>query len=116
MLTLKRSNLASFILRERETLTNVWDSLYLAQSQRNAAFPPFMIAIEPTFIFNAVKGIDDVIVNENVSEELLVAHERETAKWEMERDACQDVLVRLNKYFETIQEMADLEVSDPNDR
>ena len=35
MLTLKRSNLSTFIIRERDALTALWDALYLSPQQRD---------------------------------------------------------------------------------
>ncbi|KAL8280672.1 hypothetical protein RQP46_006995 [Phenoliferia psychrophenolica] len=116
MLTLKRSNLSSFILRERDALTALWDALYLAPGQRDASFPPFAISVEPTRVFNAVHGYEEELVNENVSEELLVAHEREREKVEGEVQRSMPVLERLKKYFEVVEEMRELEASaaDPS--
>lgn len=111
MLTLKRSNLSSFIIRERETLTALWDALYLSPLQRLAAFPPFAISVEPTRVWNAVHGAEEELVSENVSEELLVAHERERERVEGEVERTRPVLERLGHYFKLLEQMRDLEVS-----
>ncbi|KAM0752168.1 hypothetical protein T439DRAFT_324245 [Meredithblackwellia eburnea MCA 4105] len=116
MQKLKLLNLSSFIERERTLLTGLWDSLYLSPSQRLASFPAFAVSTEPSFQFNAVLGIEEEIVNPNVSEELLVAHEREREKVEMECERARPVLERLRKYFEVVEEMRELEASaaDPS--
>lgn len=111
MLTLKRSNLSAFIIRERISLTALWDSLYLSPAQRLACFPPFAISVQPSVVWNAAKGVDEDIVNDNVSEELLVAHEMEREKWEGEVRNAVPVLERLEKYFGVVEEMRELEVS-----
>lgn len=110
MLTLKRSNLSTFIVRERDALTALWDALYLSPQQRLATFPPFAISVDPTRVYNAVHGVDDEVVSENVSEELLVAHERERERVEGEVERSKPVLDRLAKYFEIVEEMRELEV------
>lgn len=110
MLTLKRSNLSTFILLERESLTTLWDTLYLSPPQRLASFPPFAICVTPTLVWNAAHGVEEEVVNENVSEELLVAHEREREKWEGEVEGARGVLERLDKYFGVVEEMRELEV------
>ena len=110
MLTLKRSNLSAFIIRERISLTALWDSLYLSPAQRLACFPPFAISVQPSVVWNAAKGVDEDIVNDNVSEELLVAHEMEREKWEGEVRNAVPVLERLEKYFGVVEEMRELEV------
>lgn len=111
MLTLKRSNLSSFILLERSHLTILWDKLYLSPPQRLACFPPFTINVTPTLFWNAVNGVEEELVNENVSEELLVAHERERERLESEVESVRPVLERLEKYFSVVEEMRELEVS-----
>lgn len=110
MLTLKRSNLSSFILLERSHLTTLWDKLYLSPPQRLASFPPFTINVTPTLFWNAVNGVEEELVNENVSEELLVAHERERERLEGEVEGVRPVLERLEKYFSVVEEMRELEV------
>ncbi|KAK4700631.1 Ase1/PRC1/MAP65 family protein, partial [Phenoliferia sp. Uapishka_3] len=116
MLTLKRSNLSRFIAVEREALTALWDALYLSPQQRLATFPPFAISVEPTRVWNAVHGVEEEIVSENVSEELLVAHERERERVEVEVERTRPILERLSKYFEVVEEMRELEASasDPS--
>ncbi|KAI5477642.1 microtubule associated protein [Pseudohyphozyma bogoriensis] len=116
MLQLKRSNLSSFILSEREALTALWDTLYLSPPQRIASFPPFNINVLPTKVWNPVHGAEEEVVNENVSEELLVAHERERERVEQEVEAMKPVLGRLGKYFELVEELRELEASaaDPS--
>lgn len=111
MLTLKRSNLSAFITRERTLLTTLWDTLYLSPPQRLATFPPYSINVEPTLIYNAVTGVEEEHVNDNVSEELLVAHERERERVEQEVEEMRPVLERLGKYFGVVEEMRELEVS-----
>lgn len=111
MLTLKRSNLSSFILSERAHLTALWDTLYLSPPQRLASFPPFTINVTPTKFWNAVNGVEEELVNENVSEELLIAHERERERLELEIEGVKGVLDRLEKYFSVVEEMRELEVS-----
>ncbi|KAM0786940.1 hypothetical protein ACM66B_002361 [Microbotryomycetes sp. NB124-2] len=111
MLSLKRTNMSAFIVREREALTALWDQLFLSQPQRLASFPPFTINIEPTFVWNPETGVEDEVVNDNVSEELLVAHEREREKLELEVERALPVLERLSKYFNVVEEMRELEAS-----
>ncbi|KAK4052832.1 Microtubule bundling protein [Microbotryomycetes sp. JL201] len=111
MLSLKRTNMSAFIVREREALTALWDQLFLSQPQRLATFPPFTINIDPTFVWNAQTGVEDEIVNDNVSEELLVAHERERERVEAEVERALPVLERLAKYFNVVEEMRELEAS-----
>lgn len=110
MLTLKRSNLAAFITRERELLSVLWDALYLSPAQRLASFAPYAINVQPTLVWNEALGQEDEIINDNVSEELLVAHERERERLEAEVERSQPVLERLAKYFAVVDEMAQLEV------
>lgn len=110
MLTLKRSNLSTFITRERTLLTELWDTLFLSPPQRLASFPPFSINVDPIVQWNAVIGAEEELVNDNVSEELLVAHEREREKVERELEEVKPVLDRLRKYFEVVTEMKELEV------
>lgn len=50
-------------------------------------------------------------MNENVSEELLVAHERERERVEREVEGAAEVLGRLGRYFDVLREMKELEVS-----
>ncbi|SCZ97569.1 BZ3500_MvSof-1268-A1-R1_Chr4-3g07255 [Microbotryum saponariae] len=116
MLTLKRSNLSAFIQRERVALSNLWDALYLSMPQRIASFPPLQVCIDSTRVWNEVTGAEEEIINNNVSEELLVAHERERERVEAEVERCQPVLERLGKYFSVVEEMAQLEASasDPS--
>lgn len=116
MLTLKRSNLSAFIEREREALSSLWDVLYLSPPQRLASFPPFAISVAPSHVWNAVKGAEEEVVNDNVSEELLVAHERERERVELEVERTKPVLERLSKYFSVVEEMRELEASaaDPS--
>ena len=111
MLTLKRSNLSSFILAERTQLTALWDAMYLSPAQRLATFPPFTINVEPSRVWNAAHGVEEEVVNDNVSEELLVAHERERERVEGEVEAARPVLDKLTKYFGVVEEMRELEVS-----
>lgn len=111
MMTLKRSNLSAFITREREHLTVLWDALYLSPAQRLSTFPPIAINVAPTLVWNEAMGQDDEVVNDNVSEELLVAHERERERLEAEVERSRPVLERLAKYFAVVEEMAQLEVS-----
>lgn len=111
MLTLKRSNLSAFILRERESLSALWDTLYLSPAQRLASFPPFAISVQPSRVWNAVNGVEEEVVNDNVSEELLVAHERERERVEGEVEKSRPVLERLAKYFSVVEEMRELEAS-----
>ncbi|SCV69366.1 BQ2448_2386 [Microbotryum intermedium] len=116
MLTLKRSNLSAFIQRERVALSNLWDALYLSMPQRIASFPPLQVCIESTRVWNEVTGAEEEIINNNVSEELLVAHERERERVEAEVERCQPILERLGKYFSVVEEMTQLEASasDPS--
>lgn len=110
MLTLKRSNLSAFITRERTLLTTLWDTLYLSPTQRLATFPPFSINVDPILVYNSVTGVEEEVVNENVSEELLVAHERERERVEEEVEEMRPVLERLGRYFGVVEEMRELEV------
>lgn len=110
MLTLKRSNMSTFIQREREAMTALWDRLYVSYPQRLAQFPAYSISVEPTKVWNAAHGYDEEVVNDNVSEELLVAHERERERLEKEVEEAAPVLERLAKYFAVVEKMKELEV------
>lgn len=112
MLVLKRSNLSAFIQRERQALTALWDTLYLSFPARIASFAPFSINVSNTVC--PVTGTE--LPNDNVSEELLVAHERERERLELEVAEMGPVLDRLRKYFAVVEEMRELEASasDPN--
>ncbi|GAA5868389.1 hypothetical protein JCM8547_002175 [Rhodosporidiobolus lusitaniae] len=116
MLLLKRHNLATFIARERALLTSLWDTLYLSHSQRLAHFPAYSISVEPTRVWNDKNGCEEELVSENVSEELLVAHEREREKWEGEVERARPVLGRLGRYFEVVEKGRELEAAaaDPS--
>lgn len=114
MLSLKRTNMSAFIQREREQLTSLWDALYVSHSQRLAQFPALTISVEPTVVWNAAKGCEEEVVSDNVSEELLVAHERERERLEREVEESRPVLERLQKYFEVVEKMKELEVRNPS--
>ncbi|GJN93099.1 hypothetical protein Rhopal_006144-T1 [Rhodotorula paludigena] len=116
MLSLKRTNMSAFIQREREQLTSLWDALYVSHSQRLAQFPALTISVEPTVVWNAAKGCEEEVVSDNVSEELLVAHERERERLEREVEESRPVLERLQKYFEVVEKMKELEAAaaDPS--
>ncbi|BGP42853.1 Microtubule bundling protein [Rhodotorula kratochvilovae] len=116
MLTLKRSNMSAFIAREREALTALWDALYVSHAQRLAQFPAYAISVEPTRVWNAAHGCEDEVVSENVSEELLVAHERERERLEREVEEARPLLERLAKYFEVVEKTKELEAAaaDPS--
>ncbi|GAA5929842.1 hypothetical protein JCM1841_000504 [Sporobolomyces salmonicolor] len=116
MNALKRSNLSTFIQREREALTALWDTLYLSHPQRLAQFPAYAISVEPTRVWNAAHGCEDELVSDNVSEELLVAHERERERLEKDVEEARPVLERLTKYFEVVEKMKALEAAaaDPS--
>jgi hypothetical protein len=103
MLLLKRQNLSTFILTIRTQISALQDTLYMSPHERCTSFPPFLIDVEPT------PGTDRV--NENVSEELLVAHEMECERLEAERGERKEVLERLEKWFGVVEEMRELEVS-----
>lgn len=110
MLQLKRTNMSAFIARERESLTALWDALYVSHAQRVAQFPAYAISVEPTRVWNAAHGCEDEVVSDNVSEELLVAHERERERLEREVDELRPVLDRLARYFEVVEKTKELEV------
>jgi hypothetical protein len=110
MLLLKRSNLASFIQRERLLLSSLWDTLYLSHPQRLAQFPAYSISVEPTRVWNEKLGCEEEEVSENVSEELLVAHERERERVEQEVEEARPLLARLGRYFEVVDKWRELEV------
>uniref|UniRef100_A0A0K3CIC3 BY PROTMAP: gi/472584167/gb/EMS21773.1/ microtubule associated protein [Rhodosporidium toruloides NP11] gi/647394509/emb/CDR35739.1/ RHTO0S01e06040g1_1 [Rhodosporidium toruloides] n=1 Tax=Rhodotorula toruloides TaxID=5286 RepID=A0A0K3CIC3_RHOTO len=116
MLTLKRSNMSTFIQREREAMTALWDRLYVSYPQRLAQFPAYSISVEPTKVWNAAHGYDEEVVNDNVSEELLVAHERERERLEKEVEEAAPMLERLAKYFAVVEKMKELEAAaaDPS--
>lgn len=104
MTTLKRSNLASFIQRERDLLTILWDKLYLSPTQRATLFPPILISILPL-------PSTPTLPSPNISEELLIAHERERVRAEEEVERMKGVLGRLERYFGVVEEMRELEIS-----
>lgn len=110
MLKLKRTNMSAFIAREREALTALWDALYVSHAQRVAQFPAYAISVEPTRVWNAAHGCEDEVVSDNVSEELLVAHERERERLEAEVEEARPVLDRLQRYFEVVEKTKELEV------
>ncbi|GAA6042473.1 hypothetical protein JCM8097_003044 [Rhodosporidiobolus ruineniae] len=116
MLHLKRQNLATFICRERAVLTTLWDALYLSHAQRLAQFPAYSISVEPTRVWNDKHGYEEEVVSENVSEELLVAHERERERVEGEVEEARPVLERLRRYFEVVEKGRELEAAaaDPS--
>ncbi|GAA6013311.1 hypothetical protein JCM10207_000851 [Rhodosporidiobolus poonsookiae] len=120
MLALKRTNLSAFIARERQSLTQLWDSLYLSHAQRLAQFPAYAISVEParTTRWNAQMGCDEVeeTVSDNVTEELLVAHERERERVERMVQEARPVLERLERYFEVVEKKRELEAAaaDPS--
>ena len=116
MLTLKRSNLSSFILRERTLLTSLWDTLFLSPSERIASFPLFEIDVAPRPCEGGEQQQEDgeemaMEVNENVSEELLLAHERERERVERLVEEGREVLSRVGRYFACVEEGRELEVS-----
>lgn len=111
MLTLRRSNLSSFINAERQALTSLYDQLYLSHSERIARFPSLTISIDPETVWRDEDGgYEEELVNENVSEELLMRHEREREKVEVEVEDARQVLEKLERYFEVVQKGKDLEV------
>ncbi|BGP19418.1 hypothetical protein JCM10213_000655 [Rhodosporidiobolus nylandii] len=116
MLSLKRQNLATFICRERALLTALWDELYLSHAQRAAQFPAYSISVEPSRSWNAQLGCEEESVSENVSEELLVAHERERERVEAEVESARPLLQRLGRYFEVVEKGRELEAAaaDPS--
>ncbi|GAA5911283.1 hypothetical protein JCM8208_004318 [Rhodotorula glutinis] len=116
MLQLKRTNMSAFIAREREALTTLWDALYVSHPQRVAQFPAYSISVEPTRVWNAAHGCEDEVVSDNVSEELLVAHERERERLEGEVEELRPVLDRLARYFEVVEKTKELEAAaaDPS--
>ncbi|GAA5976333.1 hypothetical protein JCM5350_001424 [Sporobolomyces pararoseus] len=116
MMTLRRSNLSSFINAEREALTQLYDQLYLSHSERIARFPSLTISVDPERVWRDDSaggggGYEEEIVNENVSEELLIRHEREREKVEVEVEDARVVLERLERYFEVVQKGKDLEAA-----
>lgn len=112
MLNLRRSNLSSFINAERTTLTSLWDQLYVSHSERVSRFPEFTISVDPVRVWREEDGgYEEELINENVSEELLIRHERERERLEGEFVDAKEVLERLEKYFEVVQKGKDLEVS-----
>ncbi|GAA5948358.1 hypothetical protein JCM3765_001385 [Sporobolomyces pararoseus] len=112
MMALRRSNLSSFINAEREALTQLYDQLYLSHSERIARFPSLTISVDPERVWRDENGgYEEEIVNENVSEELLIRHEREREKVEVEVEDARVVLERLERYFEVVQKGKDLEAA-----
>ncbi|GAA5992205.1 hypothetical protein JCM10908_001819 [Rhodotorula pacifica] len=116
MLALKRTNMSAFIQRERETMTELWDRLYTSYPQRLVEFPAYSISVEPTKVWNAAHGCDELVVSDNVSEELLVAHERERERLEKEVEDAGPMLDRLARYFAVVDLKKQLEAaaSDPS--
>ena len=115
MLTLRRSNLSSFINAERQALSSLWDQLYLSHSERISRFPAFTISVDPIRVWRDEDGgYEEEIVNENVSEELLIRHEREREKVEIEVEDARVVLQRLERYFEIVEKGKALEVKPQN--
>ncbi|GAA5912020.1 Ase1p [Sporobolomyces salmoneus] len=117
MLTLRRTNLSSFINAERQALTSLYDQLYLSHSERIARFPSLTISIDPETVWRDEDGgYEEELVNENVREELLMRHEREREKAEVEVEDARQVLEKLERYFEVVQKGKDLEAAaaDPS--
>ncbi|GAA5944347.1 Ase1p [Sporobolomyces koalae] len=116
MMSLRRSNLSSFIHAERESLTQLWDQLYLSHAERVSRFPAFTISVDPIMVWNDELGFEQETVNDNVSEELLIRHEREREKVQLEVEDAKLVLERLARYFEVVQKAKDLEAAaaDPS--
>lgn len=116
MLELKRSNLASFILRERETIKQLWDRMYYSEKMRGLSFPPFEVQVEPTFVYNAATGVPDAIPSPFISEELLAQHEAHRTTLLVELERAGEVLVKVEKYFSVVQEKEELEAAshDPS--
>ncbi|GAA6059240.1 hypothetical protein JCM10212_006633 [Sporobolomyces blumeae] len=116
MLALRRSNLASFINAERDLLTQLYDTLYLSHSERVARFPALTISVDPLRVWNDETNDEEEVVNENVSEELLIRHERERERAEVEVQDAKPVLERLERYFEIVEKAKALEAAaaDPS--
>ncbi|GAA5873828.1 hypothetical protein JCM3774_000695 [Rhodotorula dairenensis] len=116
MLALKRTNMSVFIQRERGTMTELWDRLYTSYPQRLVEFPAYSISVEPTKVWNAAHGCDELVVSDNVSEELLAAHERERERLEKEVEDAGPMLDRLARYFAIVDLKKQLEAaaSDPS--
>lgn len=111
MLALKRTNMSAFIQRERETMTELWDRLYTSYPQRLVEFPSYSISVEPTKVWNPALGRDEDVVSDNVSEELLLAHERERERLEREVADAGPMLDKLQRYFGIVDLKKQLEVS-----
>lgn len=116
MLVLKRTNMSAFIQRERETMTELWDRLYTSYPQRLIEFPAYSISVEPTKVWNAAHGCDELVVSDNVSEELLAAHERERERLEKQVEDAGPMLDRLARYFAIVDLKKQLEAAaaDPS--
>lgn len=110
MLALKRTNMSAFIQRERETMTELWDRLYTSYPQRLVEFPAYSISVEPTKVWNTAHGCDELVVSDNVSEELLAAHERERERLEKQVEDAGPMLDRLARYFAIVDLKKQLEV------
>lgn len=110
MLALKRTNMSAFIQRERETMTELWDRLYTSYPQRLVEFPAYSINVEPTKVWNAAHGCDELVVSDNVSEDLLAAHERERERLEKQVEDAGPMLDRLARYFAIVDLKKQLEV------
>lgn len=111
MLAMRRTNLSAFIQRERETMTELWDRLYTSYPQRLVEFPAYSISVEPSKEWNAALGRDELVVSDNVSEELLEAHERERERLEREVADAGPMLDKLQRYFGIVELKKQLEVS-----
>nr|UOP56880.1 putative microtubule associated protein [Thecaphora frezii] len=67
MRSLKAQHMSLFILKTRERIATLWDSLFLTPEEREASFPPFFIDISPE-----ASDPDDLLP----TDEILAAHEQ----------------------------------------
>lgn len=106
MLQVKANNMAIFIAREREEIVAMWDTLFLSEAER-ANFP-LMDSGMSAHGLSTTSLIADP--SDMATEEVLLAHELEKQRLLEDRASKQAVLCRLAKYFEILDEIAQLEV------
>ena len=114
MLQIKADNMVIFIAREREDIMALWDALFYADEQRTQ-FTLFESGELRTRSSRAEgKPLTPTCcclsLTDMATEEILLAHEMEKHRLLEEKATKEPVLIRLDKYFELLDEMSQLEV------
>jgi protein regulator of cytokinesis 1 len=107
MLAVKAENMAFFISKEREDIVALWDELYLGEAEREA-----FLAFHTGTSLRNYPEFPNLTTNyiESASEETLLLHELEKKRLFEQRAHRAPILKLLHRYFDLLQEMADLEV------